>query len=195
MKCGIGPDSADQAMKNRMAGTFFKTEYPLPQETVRDLSAYDKWNVDRQMDFGERLFQNLQQIFTHIIDAGEKITGGGAHRDLTILSRKISAFFKKKDNKITIIRRPNGKLNISAFHLGLDNGVWKLYSGDDREHAMMSSPNVVRIIAFMVWNDFFSPAAVHMLPNISVTTIQEIRNLGKAIREIVGTYKTVDIAH
>jgi len=193
LKCGIGPGSADQTMKNKMAGTFFTTECPLPQETVRDLSAYDQWNVDRQMDFGERLFQHLQQIFTHITDAGEKITGGGAHRDLIILSRKISAFFKKKENKITIIRRPNGRLNIGTFHLGLDNGVWELYSGDDREHAMISSPNVVRIIAFMVWNDFFSPEAVHMLPNISDTTIQEIRNLGEAIREIMGTYKTVDI--
>ncbi len=42
--------------------------------------------------------------------------------------------------------------------------------------------------------DFFSPDAVHMLPNVSHTTIQEIRNLGEAIREIVGTYKTVDIS-
>jgi hypothetical protein len=159
-----------------------------------DLAAYDQWDVDRQMDFGERLFQHLQQIFTHITDLGDEITGVGAYRDLTVLSRKIQAFFKKKDNKIAIIRRPNGRLSIDTFYLGLADGVWELYTGDSCEHALMSSRNVVRIVAFLVWNDFFSMDGIHMLPNISDTTIQEIRNLGVAIRELVGTYKTLDIS-
>lgn len=193
LKCRIGSDRTDQALKERMTGTFFETDHPVPRARMLDLAAYDQWDVARQMDFGERLFQHLQQIFTHITDAGEEITGRGAHRDLTILSRKISAFFKKKEHKIAIIRRPNGRLNIGTFHLGLENGAWVLYGGEDREHALMTSPNVVSIIAFMVWNDFFARDGIRMLPNISDTTIQEIRNLGVVIRELVGTYKTVNI--
>jgi adenylate cyclase class 1 len=193
LKCDMGSDRADRAIRKRMADPFFQSEYALPRARIAELAAYDRWNADRQMDFGESLFQHLQQIFTHITDAGDEITGRGAHRDLTILGRKISAFFKKKKNKIAIIRRPNGRLNIDLFYLGLENGVWELYTGDDREHALMSSPNVVRIIAFLVWNDFFSRDGIRMLPNISDTTIQEVRNLGVAIRDLVGTYKTLDI--
>lgn len=193
LKCNIGSDRTGRTSKKEMTDAFFKVEYPLPHERMLDLAAYDQWDVDRQMDFGERLFKHLQQIFIHITDAGDEITGRGAHRDLAILSRKISAFFKKKQNKIVIIRRPNGRLNINTFYLGLENEVWELYTGDERDHALMSSPNIVRIIAFLVWNDFFSWDGIHMLPNISDTTIQEVRNLGAAIRELVGTYKTFDI--
>ena len=194
LRCNIGSDRAGRTLKQDLTETFFETEYKLPEERMLDLAAYDQWDVDRQMDFGERLFQHLRQIFTHITDLGEEITGGGAYRDLAVLSRKIQTFFKKKDNKIVIIRRPNGRLNIDTFYLGMTDDVWELYTGESRDHALMSSPNVVRIIAFLVWNDFFSRDGIHMLPNMSDTTIQEIRNLGVAIRELVGTYKTLDIS-
>jgi len=194
LRCNIGSDRTGRTLKQDLTDTFFQTEYALPQERRLDLAAYDQWDVDRQMDFGERLFQHLRQIFTHITDLGDEITGVGAYRDLTVLGQKIQAFYKKKDNKIAIIRRPNGRLNIDTFYLGLEDGVWALYTTDNREHALMSSPNVVRIIAFLVWNDFFTWDGIHMLPNISDTTIQEIRNLGAAIRDLVGTYKTLDIS-
>ena len=96
LKCNIGSDRTGRTLKQDLTDTFFQTEYTLPRERMLDLAAYDQWDVDRQMDFGERLFQHLQQIFTHITDLGDEITGVGAYRDLTVLSRKIQAFFQEK---------------------------------------------------------------------------------------------------
>lgn len=193
LKCDLRPDSSERTLKNRMADTFFKIQHPISNDKMQDLAAYDQWHFDRQIAFGESLFKHLLQIYAQIVEIGDKIVSKRVRRDLTILNRKISACYSRKPDKIAIVQKPFGHLNVDTFSLGLDEGIWKMYAGDERKQPLVSSQNIIFVIAFMVWNDFFSRSGVYMQPNHSNITIQEIKNLGEAIREMVGTYKTLDI--
>jgi len=192
LKCQIKTARKNQVLKNKMANAFFKI-HTIPRERKLALAKYEMWNFKRQVEFGESLFKYLIQIYTDISSFHSDVVSESDRKDLTILGRKISACYSKKENKIAIVQKPTGRLNIAKFSLGLENGVWKLFAGNDQTNPLVSSRNIVHNIAFMVWNDFFSKNSVHMRPNASNITIQEIKNLGQRIGELVGTNKTVDV--
>jgi hypothetical protein len=71
--------------------------------------------------------------------------------------------------------------------------VWQVFCGFDDSTPVIWSTNVVYVIAFIVWNGLFESNDIHMRPNSSSVTLQEVVNLATRMRNIFGTRGSQDI--
>ena len=58
---------------------------------------------------------------------------------------------------------------------------------------MNVNTDILRIIAFIVWNGLFDPNKIRMEPNPSNVTLQEVLNLGRKINDFMGTYDRIEV--
>lgn len=87
-----------------------------------------------------------------------------------------------------------GVLNIRNLTLLLKENHWQVFSENDSGVPLVNESSLVRVIAFVVWNDLFVPNMVHMRPNPSNVTLNEIITLGKNMKSFFGTASTCDVA-
>jgi adenylate cyclase class 1 len=165
----------------------------LEQEAWSTLQKFDSWKYDAQIEFGQRLFKYMLQLYREIAADNTAVSSKSDKRDLTVLGRKISACYSKKKNKIPILRRLARKLNLSGLTFKLNGNGWQTFPGDDTACPIISSKNVIENIAFIVWNNLSSGNWIRMSPNPSSMTLKEIINLVKRIKDFFGTYGTLDI--
>jgi adenylate cyclase, class 1 len=192
IRCEINPYNRKHRLKNRLAADFFK-KYPLSKERQKVLRNAGAWKYQDQLELGNRLFKLLLEIYREIAGSQGGIQGESDRRDLTIIGRKISAFYLKRKNKIPVLQTPKGSINLSHLTLSLQKETWRVFSGNDTTAPVMSSSNIVHNIAFMVWNRLFVPARIHMRPNPSNMTLQEVINLGKRIEQVFGTFGSQEV--
>lgn len=192
LRCDIKLYDRKRTKKTQLASAFYK-RHPLERETIHKLEKAASWSFKDQIEFGQRLLYHLHQIYREISAAHVDIASETDRRDLTILGRKISAFYLNKKTKVSILPKPTGKLNLSVLSLDLKDGVWSVFSGNDRQTALISHENVVFTIAFVVWNRIFGPNLIRMRPNASNVTHKEIINLGIKIKDFIGAYDSVDV--
>jgi len=192
LKCEIRDDNKSQVLKNNLADVFFK-RYPIGGEKEKTLANYASWPCSKQIALGNGVFNQLFRIYRDISSSHGDIVSESDRKDLTILGRKISACHARKKNKVPILQQPGGRLNISRLNLSLEKGVWHVFAGNDRGDPLNSSKDIIFIVTFLVWNTLFDTDRIHMLPNPSNVTIQEIKNLGKRVSGLFGTYKTLAI--
>jgi hypothetical protein len=69
-----------------------------------------------------------------------------------------------------------------------------VYSGNNKEAPLASDADILYIIGFVVWNNLFDVNRIRMEPNPSNVTMQEIVNLGRKMKEFIGTFENQDIA-
>jgi adenylate cyclase class 1 len=192
LRCDIKFYDRKSNIKTKLAADFYR-QHPLDREIIFKLEKADSWDFKDQIDFGNRLLYHLHQIYREIAGAHSDIASESDRRDLTILGRKISAFYLKKKSKVSILPKPLGKLNVAVLSLDLNNDLWSVFSGNDTQSALISDHNVVFTIAFIVWNNLFAPNLIRMRPNPSNVTHQEIVNLGIKMKAFLGSYDTNDI--
>lgn len=192
MLCEINPYDKKQKTKNQIAGDLFK-QYPISRARQTELRKTKNWFFRDQMDLGNRIFRLLLQIYKEISANIPGVDSESDIRDLTILGRKISAHYVKKDYKIPVIQTATGELNISNLTFHLNGDVWQVFSGNDNDTPLIWSKNIIYNLAYIVWNDLFIPNGIHMRPNPSNVTLQEIINLATKIRNQFGTQKSQDI--
>ena len=192
IRCEINPYNRNQKLKNRLAGEFFKN-YPMSREQQKILRNASSWKFNEQLKFGDRLFRLLLEIYREIAGNQKGIRSESDQRDLTIIGRKISAFYLKKDFKIPVLQTPKGGLNIASLSLSLDGKTWRLFSGNDTTVPVTSNTDIVFNIAFSVWNRLFMTGRFHMRPNPSNITLQEVINLGRKIQQFFGVYGSQEI--
>ena len=89
--------------------------------------------------------------------------------------------------------KPTGKLNLSFLSLDLIDGVWSVFSGNDRQTPLVSHANIVFAIAFIVWNKIFAPNLIRMRPNPSNVTHKEIINLAMKLKDFLGAYDSFEV--
>jgi adenylate cyclase class 1 len=181
-----------QTLKNRLISDFLK-EYPIDRERRASLRDSVSWGFKSQVELGNKLFKLLLKIYREISAAHTGVEGEIDRRDITILGRKISAFYLKKRHKIPVLQRPTGTLNITDLTLELNDKIWNIFQGSDRASPLVSNTNIIYNIAFAVWNNIFLPNSIHMRPNASSVTLQEAINVGKKIGNFFGTYDSLDI--
>jgi adenylate cyclase class 1 len=190
--CEINPYDQKQKIKNQIATALFK-KYLINRRRQTELRKIKNWHFRDQIDFGNRIFKLLLQIYKEISAYTPGVNSESDRRDLTILGRKISAHYVKKKYKIPVIQTATGELNISNLTFHLNGDVWQVFSGNDNDTPMVWSKNIIYNLAYIVWNDLFIPNGIHMRPNPSDITLQEIVNLASKIRYQFGTYSTLDI--
>lgn len=192
MRCEITPYDRKQSLKGKLTEDFFK-HLSLEQEAWSTMQKFDSWKYDAQIEFGQRLFKYMLQLYREISADNTEFSSKSDKRDLTVLGRKISACYSKKKNKILILRRLAQKLNLSGLTFQLNGNGWRTFPGDDTTYPIISSKNVIENIAFIVWNNLSSGNWIRMSPNPSNITLREIINLVKRIKDFFGTYGTLDI--
>jgi adenylate cyclase, class 1 len=192
LRCELDARDKRQSLKNRLAGRFFK-EHALEPGTIKSLQTFRDWKFNEQIEFGNRLFRFMLQLYREISAEHESVSSHSDKKDLTILGRKISASYLKKHHKISILHKPGRQLNTSILTMSLKGDEWQIFSDNDTTGPIFSSRNLTESIAFTVWNNLFVENRVRLRPNSSGITLKEIVNIGKRIKEFFGTYEFLDI--
>ncbi len=192
IRCDYNPYNRNQRLKNKLAGQFFKP-YKISNERQIVLRKSDTWKFSQQVELGDNLFALMIELYREISASQKGIQGESDKRDLTILGRKIAAFYAKKRYKVPILQKPTGTLNISNPTLSLRDNKWFVQSGSDTSRPLCSSPEITYNIAFIVWNGLFNPGRISMVPNMSDMTLREIVNLGVRMERIFETYEIAEI--
>jgi adenylate cyclase class 1 len=188
----INPYDNRHRVKNKLDSEFLR-KFPIERARQTNLRKAREWHFKEQLEFGTRLFQLLLRIYREISASAAGAASESDQRDLTILSRKIAAFYYKKNYKIPVVHTVTGELNASNLTLHLNDDVWQVFCGYDDKTPVIWSTNVVYVIAFVVWNGLFESNAINMRPNSSSVTLQEVVNLATRMRNIFGTRSTQDI--
>jgi len=192
IRCEYNPYNRTQTLKNKLAGPFFKP-FKLSSERQAVLRKSASWKFSAQVELGDNLFKLMIELYREISASRKGIQGESDKRDLTILGRKIAAFYAKKKYKVPILQKPTGTLNISNPSLSLRKNKWFAHCGKDTSRPLCSSPEITYNIAFIVWNGLFNPGQISMVPNMSDMTLREIVNLGIRIERIFETYEMAEI--
>jgi adenylate cyclase class 1 len=189
--CEYDPDNRNQKMKNRLAGAFFK-QFDLSRERRIVLGNSDKWEIDQQIKLGDDLFKQLFNLYKEISAEHAGIASESDKHDLTILGRKISAFYMKKRYKVPVLQKHTGMLNISNPIMVFKDRQWFVRSDLGAKVNLCSNKDFIYNIAFIVWNSLFNSGLIRMKPNPSDITLQEAINLGRKIEQFFETYETMD---
>lgn len=186
LKCELNPFDRKNSKKNKSAYELFK-QFPLSKENQIRLSKYKEWNVTLQLGLGKRLFVHLLKIYDEIKKSHEGIESGAALEDLTILGRKIACGYQPKKDKVSVLLKPSGELNLGGITFVRGRDGWFLFAGTDKKKSLFASVDIITSISFIVWNDFFNNFTTKMEPNPTSVTLQEIINLAVRIRNFFGS--------
>jgi adenylate cyclase class 1 len=190
--CEINPHDQNQKLKNMLVGDLL-IKYPVEKKRQIDLRKAKLWEFRDQIEFGNRIFKFLLQIYKEISADSPDAVSESDRKDLTILGRKISAYYIKKTFKVPIIQNCMGNLNVINLTLQLDHENWQVFSGNDLTIQVVGSKSILYVLAFIVWNNFFTTCGIRMRPNSSNITLQEIINLGTKLHSFFGSHQSLDI--
>jgi len=189
--CDYDPDNRNQKMKNRLAGEFFK-QFDISRERQLVLRNSDKWEIGQQIKLGDDLFKQLFKLYREISVGHAGIASESDKRDLTILGRKISAFYMKKRYKVPVMQKHTGMLNLSNPILVFKDKQWFVRTDLDAKVDLCFNNDFIYNIAFIVWNSLFNSGLIRMKPNPSDITLREAINLGIKIERFFETYETME---
>ena len=186
LRCELNSNTKTYKLKIKLYKKLL-ANFPINKTLRIKLEDFASWTYKSQIEMGDKLFNFLIQIFKEISDIYKQRPSRIDKNELTILSRKIAAYYQKKPFKINLLHNPAKALNISIITLILKGNIWSIYINND-ENSLISSTNIINIITFLVWNNIFSSSILRMKPNSSSVTLQEIINLGNRIKNQFGNY-------
>lgn len=190
LRCGIKPYSKKYNYKKKLSDIFF-SQFEIDTEVRSNLDRFSKWDLESQISFGKRIFKLLLQIYGDISKSHSGVVSQIDREDLTVIGRKIQAFYETKEYKIPIIPKPMGVLNISGLIFQLNEAKWHVYSGNIKGDHIVSDPDILYVIAFIVRNDLFESGRVNMVPNYSSISLPEIENLSNKLKDFIQQGQTV----
>ncbi len=194
MRCELKPYDKGKTIKRNLSRDFFK-KYPMDLSIRSRLSKFCTWDFGEQIALGDKLFEFLVQIYKEIAVQRTGVISRVDKEDLTVLGRKISAKHMKKKNKIPVLNQPIRQLNLTHLTLWHDGKLWHVYAGHNKSLSIVSSPEIIYTIAFIVWNNIFSSARIRMEPNPTSVTLQEVINLGRKLAEFIGIASDVNVEY
>ncbi len=192
LRCELKPYDKRHKNKKLLTNDLFK-RYPIEIGERLRLSKFETWDFDKQVILGNQLFSYLIKTYKKISDTHTGVATEIDKEDLRILGRIILAYYKKKPGKIPVLQKPTGTLNLSRLTLTLEKKIWCVYTGNDKARLLISNKDILYNVAFIVWNDLFDPSNIHMEPNPSNVTLQEIINLGIKMKSFFGTSNIKEI--
>ncbi|SEM35070.1 adenylate cyclase, class 1 [Syntrophus gentianae] len=168
-------------------------KYDLDRNTIYELNRFSDWSYSAQVQFGKTIFMFLVKIYKDISEIARNVTGDVAPQDLTILGRKLSSSLKKKSNKIQILLRPLDTHNLPSLTIRAQEGIWQIFPENDFSSIISEKSDLVYCLAHLVWNGLYFPGLIRMLPNTTSTTMPEVINLCKKIKDVFGIYDVSSI--
>jgi len=179
-------------LKEILARELFQ-KYPIDRDEICRLNEFSRWPLHEQTEFGDRVLTLLLNIYKGIEAQQQGIAQGIAPQDLTIIGRKLSSCLEKKPNKIPIMHKPIESQNLPALIFRYGRKRWQVHPYKDPSRIIVESPDVVYCLAYLIWNDIYLSGNVHMSPNPTPVTVQEIMNLARRMGEIFGAYDITTI--
>lgn len=160
----------------------------MDKEVKNWLNNFSKWDLDTQIDFGNRLFQFMLKVYKEIVTAHAGIASEVDRQDMTVLGRRIHSCYQAKPNKVQIIPKPIEPLTLPDLTIVLDRKTWRIFQRNSLGKPVVSSTDIISALAFIIWNQLFDNTnTITMEPNSSRVTIQEIYNLCRQIKAFFGT--------
>lgn len=194
MRCEIDPYSKKHILKRFLAQDLLK-KYPISAQQLNRLKNFAAWDFESQIAFGNRFFKLLLKIYAEISEIHTGAVSDINRQDLTILGRKLSVCYQKKEYKIPIIKRLTGQMNFSKITLDLDGNMWNVYTDTDKEKPFVRNASIIYIITYIVWNTLFDVNKISMRPNASNITIQEILNIGRKVKMLFGSFDVASVEY
>jgi adenylate cyclase, class 1 len=171
-------------LKEVLAKDIFE-RYPIPIGEIDQLNNFGTWPLQEQIQFGQKVFALLVKVYKNISMMDQGVASSINPQDMNIIGRKLSACLEKKPNKINVLHKPIPQLNLPSLTFAIDHHkVWNVYTKGST--SVVSSPDIVFCLTYLIWNDIYQPALVRMTPNATSVTLQEINSLAERIREIFG---------
>ena len=174
-------------IKENLAKEIFQT-YPLNREQIYRLNDFAGWPLLEQLEFGEKIFGLLLNIYKGIMDHHQDVISGITRQDMTIIGRKLAVCLERKRGKINIIHKPLFNPNLPTLLFVNEKKLWHVSAVGEPSKPVVAGADIVCCIAYLVWNDLYGSSSVRMTPNPTPITLQEINNLAKRIREIFGVF-------
>lgn len=174
-------------IKETLAKEIFQT-YPLNRGQIYRLNDFAGWPLLEQLEFGEKIFGLLLNIYKRIMAHQQDVISGITRQDMTILGRKLAVCLERKRGKINIIHKPLFNLNLPTLLFVNDKKLWHVSVVGEPSKHLVAGADIVCCIAYLVWNDLYAASSVRMTPNPTPITLQEINNLAKRIREIFSVF-------
>ncbi|PIE74843.1 MAG: hypothetical protein CSA18_02730 [Deltaproteobacteria bacterium] len=190
LRCSMNIIRKKNVIKKRLV-KFFIENCELPEETRRHLENFKNWNMTSQILLGKRLVEELFSFYK-IISSAERNNIYISNRDLTVLGRRIASIYKKKKDKVNLVPKPIEKFNLIDITYVYDNGLWFLYSGNNRTVPLYKGTDIVSAVSFAVWNDLFMEGRVRMEPNHTSVSLPEIVNLSHKLKAFLGKCDVLD---
>ncbi|MFH1081633.1 MAG: class I adenylate cyclase [Pseudomonadota bacterium] len=174
-------------LKETLAKEIFQT-YPLNREQIYRLNDFAGWPLLEQLEFGEKIFSLLLNIYKGIMAHKQDVISGITRQDMTIIGRKLAVCLERKRGKINIIHKPLFNPNLPTLLFVNDKKLWHVSAVGEPSKPVVASADIVYCIAYLAWNDLYNSSNVRMTPNPTPITLQEINNLAKRIREIFSVF-------
>jgi len=185
VRCDIRLASGKTTIREKLAEALFSGDR-LNIRDIHRLNEFSFWSYAEQSRFGRQIFDLLVRIYKDISGIGEGAPNGIDPRDMTIIGRKLSACLKQKPHKIPILHKPTPKTNPPKLVFDYSDGRWRVCEAEGR--TVVSSSDIVRCLAYLVWNRIYDPDQTRLNPNPTAITMQETINLARSIRETFGGY-------
>lgn len=186
LRYGVKFYSKRVTLKEKLAREIFQ-RYSSPRDVIHRLNDFNNLPLLEQLEFGEKIFLVLLDIYKRIMSYQEDVTSVITRRDMTIMGRKLSAYLEGKPGKIPLIHKPLYNANLTNLTFLYDKGAWHVLTGPEPARSVVSG-DIVYCIIYLLWNGLYQPAHVRMMPNPTPITLQEIHNLAKRIKEIFGEF-------
>ena len=178
-------------MKEIIGKEIFK-RHPISRTEIEQLNTFNIWPLHEQIQLGQKVFDLLVNIYKRVAMIDKGAVSSVNPQDMNIIGRKLSACLEKKPNKISIFHRPARTINIPNLTFTLDSQkVWTVATKGSP--SIISSPDIVYCLAYLIWNGIYKSGLVKMMPNATSVTLQEINSLGTRIMEIFGVHDVSSI--
>jgi adenylate cyclase class 1 len=178
-------------MKEIVGKNIFK-HHPIPRSEIDRLNTFSTWPLHEQIDFGQKVFGLLVKIYKRISMIGKDAVSSVNPKDMNIIGRKLSAYLEKKPNKISVFHRTTRTLNIPNLTITFDGKkIWTVAT--QGSPGIVSSPDIVYCLTYLIWNGIYHSSVVKMTPNATSITLLEINSLAERIRGIFGAHDVSNI--
>ncbi len=184
LRCGMKAYSVIHPSRKQL-GDIFVNQVAIDRSTRERLDRFAAWDLESQIAFGKQLFTLLIHIYRDIAKTHSGVATLIDREDLTVIGRKIQAFYEEKDHKVSVLPRVMDKLNTSGLTFHLESDMWHVHSGVAKGGHLVSHADILYAITFIVKNDLFDPVRTHMLPNSSSVSLPEIQQVAVKIRDFI----------
>ncbi|MBI5186512.1 MAG: class I adenylate cyclase [Nitrospinae bacterium] len=202
------PDKEEMGFKEKAVLDYVKN-WGWDQEKLSDLNSYKEWDVKKVLRLGADVHGYMIKTYQSLADRLKEESFGGhiiTQTDLTILGRKLFAFYSNKPNKLVNLRKAfeDGLLQDDlTFHASLDKArktVWNLYRDqlaridiekkDVGNKLLVVNYDLVFIIVWMVFNKICDlKTRLYLTPNPTNVVLADIQRLIREIHEFFPGFK------